>query len=358
MPDKFIWKKFAEIDINDAFFNSLKDDYPEFPNWFQNKSEAGEKALVFQDEQGIEAFIYLKREKNEHIELVDRILPAVDRLKIGTFKLSERVQGLRLGEGAIGVSLWYWQQTKYDEVYVTVFEKHVSLIDLLCRFGFICVGKSKRGEGVYLKKRKELNYSDSYKSFPFINSNFTKAGIVPIDENFHDRLFPYSELKGNNKDIEEETAGNGITKVYIGSPYTVMHYIVGEPVFIYRIHTGNEQKTYKSAITSFCTITKIDIIKDNGKPIFSLNDFIKNAGNKTVFTKEELSKIYNGKRGNLVMLEMVYNGFFGKGKNIIHKLLSDNGLFQKHPYEIELTKNQFIQILNMGGVDVQNIIIN
>jgi len=243
MPDKFIWKKFAEIDINDAFFNSLKDDYPEFPNWFQNKSEAGEKALVFQDEQGIEAFIYLKREKNEHIELVDRILPAVDRLKIGTFKLSERVQGLRLGEGAIGVSLWYWQQTKYDEVYVTVFEKHVSLIDLLCRFGFICVGKSKRGEGVYLKKRKELNYSDSYKSFPFINSNFTKAGIVPIDENFHDRLFPYSELKGNNKDIEEETAGNGITKVYIGSPYTAMHYSVGEPVFIYRIHTGNEQKT-------------------------------------------------------------------------------------------------------------------
>ena len=64
------------------------------------------------------------------------------------------------------------------------------------------------------------------------------------------------------------------------------------------------------------------------------------------------------KRPNIVMLEMVYNGFFGKGKNITHRMLDDNGLFQAHPYNIELTKKQFIQVVDMGGTDVQNIIIN
>jgi len=357
MPGKFVWKKFAEVDVNDIFFQSLKDDYIEFQNWFQKKSLANENALVFSDEQGVQAFIYLKRE-NEPIELIDKILPVSPRLKIGTLKLSEKIKGIRLGEGAIGVSLWYWQKTKYDEIYITVFEKHNDLVNLLCRFGFISNGKNKRGENVYVKKRNSIDYSSSYKSFPFINGDITKAGIIPIYENFHDRLFPYSELKGNNKYIEEETAGNGITKIYIGFPYTTIHYNVGEPAFIYRIYTGNEQKTYKSAITSFCTITKIDIIKDKGKPKMSLDNFIKNAGNKTVFTREELSEMYNNKKENIVMLEMVYNGFFGKGKNITHRMLNDNGLFQTHPYSIEFTKKQFIQVLDMGGADVQNIIIN
>ena len=355
MSGKFVWKKFAEVDVNDVFFESLKADYVEFTDWFQKKSSANENALVFSDEQGVGAFIYLKRE-NEPIELIDKTLPSSHRLKIGTLKLSERIKGVRLGEGAIGVSLWYWQKAKLDEVYITVFDRHDDLVNLLCRFGFINEGKNKRGESVYIKKRSTIDYSDSYKSFPFIDSNFVKAGIIPINEDFHDRLFPYSELKGNTNDVEEETAGNGITKVYIGSPYTAMHYSVGEPVFIYRIHTGNEPKTYKSAITSFCTITKIDIIKDNGKIIVSLDDFIKNAGNKTIFTKEELSERY--KKKNVVMLEMVYNGFFGKGKNVIHRDLNNNGLFQGHPYNIELTKQQFIQVLNMGGADVQNIIVN
>jgi predicted transcriptional regulator len=38
-------------------------------------------------------------------------------------------------------------------------------------------------------------------------------------------------------------------------------------------------------------------------------------------------------------------------------MLDDNGLFKGHPYEIELTKKQFIQILDMGGEDVDKIVI-
>jgi len=355
MAGKFEWHKFSEVNLDDPFFDSLKADYEEFPGWFKKKGDAGENALVFYDEYGVGAFVYLKRE-NEAIELIDKTLPAIPRVKIGTLRLAERFRGMRLGEGALGVSLWKWRDDKVEDIYVTVFEKHSELISLFERFGFACVGKNSRGESIYLKSRKKIDYSDPYKSFPFIRANFNKAGLIPIFEKFHDRLFPYSELKIRKREMEEETAGNGVTKVYIGTPYTAMHYEINEPVGIYRIYEGDTGKTYKSAVTSYCTITKMDVIKNNGKATISLADFISSAGNKTVFTPDELAAIYA--QNNVVMLELVYNGFFGKGHNVIHKDLKEKGLFASHPYNLDYNKDQFIKILEMGDVDVQNVIID
>lgn len=136
-----------------------------------------------------------------------------------------------------------------------------------------------------------------------------------------------------------------------------MHYTVDEPVAIYRIFQGAGQKTYKSVITSYCTITKLKIIKEKGISRFSLHDFIEKAGNKTIFTPHELKKIYE-ENSNIVMLEMVYNGYFGKGHNVTHKELNDNGLFNTHPYKIDYSKDEFIKILEMGDVNVQNVIID
>lgn len=357
MAGKFKWEKFSNVDLNDSFFDSLKKDYPEFTEWFHKKSCMNEETLVYNDDLGIGAFLYLKDEE-EPLELADTTLPICKRVKIGTLRLSERQRGIRLGEGAVGVALWKWQDKKVDEIYVTVFEKHTELICLFERFGFKNIGKNKRGECVYIKSRKDIDYSNPYKAFPFIRPNFNKAGVIPISENFHDKLFPYSELMGNKKQIEEITAGNGITKIYIGTPYTPMHYEIGEPVGIYRKYEGTSSATYKSVITSYGTITKIVSIKNKNCYMYSLDDFLKMVGNKSVFSVDELTSIYYSRGSNVEMIEMVYNGFFGKGKNINHKKLSSNGLFPNHPYKIDYTKEQFIKILEMGEADVQNIIIN
>lgn len=355
MAGKFQWYQFSDIDLNDSFFDSLKEDYEEFPQWFEKKSKAEEEALVFFDEEGIGSFVYLK-EENEPIKLTTEILPALPRLKIGTLRLAERFRGQRLGEGALGVSLWRWQEKKLDEIYVTVFEKHQSVIDLFERFGFKKIGMNERGECVYLKNRELLDYSDAYKSFPFIRPDFDKAGMIPIYDSFHDKLFPYSELKGNKLEIEEETAGNGITKVYIATPSSSMPYYIGEPVGIYRIHNG-PGKQFKSVLTSYCTITKIDVIKDRNSPRVSPTDFIKMAGNKTIYSPEDLLRIFENNK-NVVMLEIIYNGYFGSGHNITYNELSESGLFPTYPYSIIYSKDDFIQILEMGDVDVQNVIIN
>lgn len=147
-----------------------------------------------------------------------------------------------MGEGAIGIALWKLQESLADEIYATVFEKHDKLVHLFERFGFAYKGKNPRGEAVYVKSRKAIYYSSPYKAFPFIRSDFTKAGLIPIYESYHDRLFPFSELMRNKKEIEEITEGNGITKIYIGTPWTTMSYEAGEPVLIYRIFEGEKVK--------------------------------------------------------------------------------------------------------------------
>ncbi|MDV0445731.1 hypothetical protein MmiAt1_13250 [Methanimicrococcus sp. At1] len=75
------------------------------------------------------------------------------------------------------------------------------------------------------------------------------------------------------------------------------------------------------------------------------------------YTPMDLLKIFEQNK-TVIMLEMVYNGYFGQGHNIIYKDLKDNGLFSDYPYSIVYTKEDFIKILEMGDVDVQNVIIN
>ena len=46
MNETIILKKFADIDLNDPFFKSLKEDYTEFETWFNKKSKDGSRAYV------------------------------------------------------------------------------------------------------------------------------------------------------------------------------------------------------------------------------------------------------------------------------------------------------------------------
>lgn len=359
MAGKFQWCKFSDCDLSDPFFDTLKNDYPEFEDWFRKKAMAGQEAFVFTDEEGIGAFVCLKTDDNEPIELVDKTVPAVKRFKISTLKLADRFQGLRLGEGAIGIALLHWQKDKSKEVYVTVFEKHNSLISLLERFGFNCIGILKKtGECVFWRSREQIDYSNTYKAFPFINPNFTFARLIPINHDWHDTLFPFSELMRTNQEVEEMAAANGITKVYIGTPNSSLHHAVGEPIIVYR-KSDKAPKTYYSVATSYCVITDVKIIKNNWNYEMSMDVFLQFVGNKSVFTEGQLVQIYKMKNRNIVMFEMTYNGFFGKGHNVTHHELSNSGLwFDMHPYHFQYSKEQFINILKMGDIDVQNVIID
>lgn len=270
-------------------------------------------------------------------------------------KISEDSKGYRLGEGAIGLALWQWQRSNLDQIYVTVYSKHESLINILESFGFIS-GGNKGEEKVYYKDKKKISYETPKKSFPYIDPSFTRGKYLPINDDYHDQMFQYSELGRTFQQDAVMAASNGFTKIYVATPNSTLSYISGDIVFVYRKHPGECGRTYKSVVTSYCTLIDCTSIKVNGKEIMSLGEFIKDVGNKTVLDEDELSKYYQ--RRNVYTLTLLYNGFFGKGKNVNHFKLKEQGMFESHPYNIVLDREQVFKIMKMGGKNENDIIIN
>lgn len=346
---------FSEVNLSDPFFDSLKSDYPEFEKWFERKSDQGERAFVVVDGDDVMAFLYLKEEDAEPIELLESDMPGSPRLKIGTLKISESSRGDRLGEGAIGMALWRWRDSGLPEVYVTVFEKHESLVGVLKRFGFTRAGSKPNGESVYVKARGRLTYSTPYESFPFVDPGFLEANMLAIEQDYHDQLFPYSEVARTSQEVMAVTAGNGMTKVYVGHARE-MAAAAGNPVLIYRKFMG-EHPGFKSVVTSYGVITRVRQFKRGGKvllPYEEYRDFIKN---KSVFDDAELDQRWA--EANVVVVELVYLGFFGSGNNVNWVWLKENGLHKDcHPNQASYTPDEFFSILAGGGVPREDVVVD
>lgn len=366
MAGKFLLKKFADINLEDLFFESLKKDYPGtasstgFIDWFKKKADTGATALVFEDEIGVGAFVVLKEEKEE-IVLQDGMLPKTSRIKISSFRIAERYRRQRIGEGALGLVLWNWQKSNCSEIYVTVFDKHKTLILQLEKFGFQKKGYNLDGESVYIKNRGSINFNDAYKAFPFIKSDLKKAGYVIINDTYHDTMFAYSELK-NTKMLQNYVGlnvSNGLSKIYVGAASNPT-YEIGEPVLIYRRYTQGNGRRYRSCITSYCVITDVICAKSNNRYNMSFDQLIARIGNKSVFDKKNLRKQFNQNQ-NVTVIEMLYYGYFGAGNNVNMDWLERNGCWTKgneYPTEICLSIEQFKKVLEEGNVNVQNVIIN
>lgn len=366
MAGKFLLKKFSDININDEFFDSLKEDYPGtenstgFIDWFKRKTQDDAAALVFEDDIGIGAFIVLKPE-NEEIKLRDASLPKMERLKISTFRISERYRRQRIGEGAIGLLLWKWLQLKCTEIYLTVFNKHTTLISLLEKFGFQNRGINLNGEIVFVKSRKAIDFSNPYKAFPFIKDGFDYAGYIIIDDHYHDTMFAYSELS-NVESLQSDiskSVSNGLSKIYVGKAAKLNHKI-GEPVLVYRRYTNGSGKRYRSCITSYCIVTNVVQAKVNNKYLMSFDELKHHIGNKSVFDEAELKNQYDNDI-NVTVVEMLYYGYFGAGNNVNMDWLDKNGYWtapNQYPTEIHLTAKQFKEILMEGNVNVSNVIVN
>lgn len=353
MGNRFIYKHFSECDLSDPFFDSLKADYPGFSDWFIRKAEAN--AYIYREAGKIHAFGYLKQEC-EDIILKDGVIPAQNRIKMGTLKIGGGLQGQRRGEGLLGIALWTWQASQYDQIYVTVFLKHKTLVDLLKKFGFCDYGENQNGEHVFIKDKNHLDHNDPYKMFPYLSGNFDCAKYLPINEEYHDTLFPYSNLKGTQQSTLNMAVANGISKVFIGKPMSVnLNYKKNNPLFIYR--KASTQKTYRSVVSSYGTVVKYKVVKENYKAFISEQEFIHEAGNKSFFNQEELSNFYQ-KWKNLVLIELLYNGFFGEGHNVNHHWLSSNDFFYAHPYNVDLSPEAFRRIIREGGKNEQDIILD
>lgn len=207
-------KQFRDIDLNDTFFDSLKEDYPGFDVWFNKKSQEGKKAYVQYSNNQLQAFLHLKIE-DEKVEDVVPNLPHKNHLKIATFKID--AHNTKLGERFVKKIVDAAIFKKCDDIYVTIFPKHEGLIRLLSRYGFELYGK-KRDENVYVKNMKRLT-GDPLKDFPLIKTVGKRKFLLSIKPDYHTTLFPDSILKNEENQryelIKDVSPTNSIHKIYV-----------------------------------------------------------------------------------------------------------------------------------------------
>lgn len=280
-----------QYDHADPFFNSLRKDY-DFEGWYAKCMREQRKCWVIEHENKISGLIIYKDELN-HDELNNLCVPGNKVLKICLFK-TEGVKGEKYGEQLLKTEMDFAYRNKYDSAFLTVFPKHEGLIRLIGKFGFV-KGKPKDGEESYYKLTKVLEGDEDMPPFEFhkkywpcVKGTGVKIFCIPIKPEFHARLFPESDqrisppIRQMSLGFEgavSQTPGNAIRKIYIcNAPLKEMS--PGSMLLFYR--------SKDSLLTSVGVLEEYFEIEKS-------EELIKVAGNRSVYSIDELLEMASGK---------------------------------------------------------------
>ena len=276
--------KFGNIDLNDNFFDSLKEDYVGFDKWFIKKYDEEAYITINSNNGMLLSFLYLKVEdENENYSNINPQFSPKLRLKIGTFKVISN--GFRLGERFVKIVFDNALKNHVQEIYVTIYDKRPEqrrLIDLLEQWGFVLWGTKGEGELVYVRDFSQKFDIENLKAcFPYISKG-KNVYVVPIYPEYHTELLPDSILNTESPEefIEDFPHRNCINKVYVSramEPYPN----IGDILVFYR--TGGY---YKSVVT---TIGEVLEVKSD---FLNENDFILYCRKKSVYPEQALRDMW------------------------------------------------------------------
>ena len=342
--------KFSDIDLSDQFFNSLKNDYPGFEDWFLRRQDKFAYVL-YNDEDRLEGLLYLKLETGP-IEDVTPPLHGENILKIGTFKINPH--GTRLGERFIKKALDYAVSQNASLCYVTIFEKHDALIQLLEEYGFIKHGLKYTANGEELVLCKDLRKltGNMFKDYPLIDARQSNKYILSIYPKYHSHMFPDSILKTEKVDILDDVSyTNSIHKIYVASMPDIAKLRQKDILVMYRTADEGRSAEYSSVVTAICVVDKVK----RQSEFFNFNEFYEYASTYSIFDKADLWYWYA--KGTCYTIKMTYNVALSK-RIIRHELIESIGVDRNSYWGIlPITDIQFNEIVRRG-VENESIIIN
>lgn len=335
---------FAQVNLQDTFFDSFREDYNGFDKWFNKKAD--EIAYVCYSNNVLSAFLYIKvEEETENYSDIEPNFKRKKRLKIGTLKVTSN--GFKIGERFLKIIFDNALQYNVSEIYVTIFDKRpeqIRLIALLEEWGFNYFGIKATATGnekVYVKnfeRTQEINLLQPKKTFPFISSE-SKVYIVPIYPQYHTELFPDSILRTESpiNFTENEPHRNALSKVYISRSY-VRNLKAGDIVVFYR--TGG---IYQGVATTYGIV---ESVIDN---IPNETTFIQSCRKRSVFTDQQLKEHWNYRKNDKpFIVNFIYAYSFRKRPNL--KWLNENGIIPDildMPRGFrEISRENFLKIAN------------
>jgi hypothetical protein len=287
-------EKCYNLDIHDDFFDSLRQDYDGFDDWFQEKCQRGHRdCFVIRNESKIAGLCIYKNEEPSY-EMKGKIV------KICTFKL--KYSGTKQGELLLRQLFKMCYDSNVDWLYVTAFESNY-ICQFFEDFGFECYREKKEDTGELIYRRRmvpTLNDRNNLLALPF-HKRFgyryfipsEKAFLVPTKENFYNRLFPETEIKGFDLFADKEPCSNAIRKAYICNSNSRL-IEPGNILFFYRTHSDKKIEC--------CGIVEQTLHSSKVDEILPL------VGKRSVFSKFEIENFCTkGRDCFLILFRQVEN---------------------------------------------------
>lgn len=344
---------FGKINSKDTFFDCFRNDYKEFDNWFNKKSD--EFCYVSFNRDRILSFLYLKIEdKQENYSDIYPVFPPKRRLKIGTFKVVSN--GIRLGERFLKIIFDNALVSKVDEIYLTMFDRtedQKRLLVMLYEWGFKKHGTKTTGNGEEIVLVRDFTPKflpeNPTLTYPYISLDQT-IHLCSIYPQYHTELFPDSILTTESAiDFKESKPHrNALKKVFISRSIN-RNLASGDTVLFYR--TGG---LYKGVVTT------IGIIESTIQNIKSEVEFILKCRKRSVFTNFALKEHWNYSQNNRpFIVNFLYTYSLPKRPNL--KKLIELGVIkdiQSAPRGFEpISKEHFYKIIRESKSN-ESLIVN
>ncbi|MHA1409730.1 MAG: GNAT family N-acetyltransferase [Candidatus Odinarchaeia archaeon] len=326
------------LSLEDPFFDSFKQDYPEFAFWFKIISQEHRKCWAYRYNDGSLGALLIYKEEEEAIGY-DPVLPKRKRFKICSLKAEYR--GSKIGELFIKLSCDYALKRDIDEIYLTVYsKKQPELISLIEQYGFLNVSRTERNEDLYLKKLvpdepvsdlSPIEISRIY--YPtFYDGEKAKKYVVPIRPEYHSRLFTrYSRQTLIPEHLGEFIIeGNTIKKAYLCHS-SIKKIRPGDILLFYQSHTSR-------------TITALGVVEDVHTRMRDPDKILQYVSKRTVYSYDELKEI--SKKPTLVILFKLHFYF---DNPVEYQFLINNYILKGPPQTItEITDSNYMLIKKEG----------
>lgn len=282
------------IDHEDSFFDSLRDGYPGFDNWWEQKCVKQHRPCwVVYDNDALAGLIVRKDESGSN---TDAVTKAKKILKVCTFKVRPEKRGVKLGELLLKQVLWYAQKNGYDLAYLTTYEDQTSLINLLEFYGFNRAGEKPDGELIYergfsLKKLIEVPgetvFEAARKNYPrFLVTEKVRGFGIPIKEGYHDILYPelcnpqqpdlFHKPPGTEAPNRQ---GNTIRKVYLCRAQSKL----AEPGSVLFFYKSTSKEPPSQAMTTVGILEEVTLAT-------STKDLMLKTGGRSVYSEQDLAQ--------------------------------------------------------------------
>lgn len=315
--------------LNLDFFDSLRQDYPDFDIWFRDKARVGRNAWVSWESVGhqIGAICIYAQQDNETITK-DGLTLRGPALKLCTFNVGASVRGQKIGELFLKAAFRYATLNRLENIFIhgSVNENRL-LFQMLEDFGFIYVGQDSGSGGrdaVYLKNHPVRKPSDALSPFDYLKRYFPhflsgpEIGkfIIPIRPKYHSILFPdYRRSERPQLELFESTSpGNAIKLAYLCHAQTK------------QIKPGDVLLFYRSQDER--AVTSIGIV-ENYVTLIDASAIASRVKRRTVYSMDEIEKI--AKRPTRVMLFRLVKHL---ERSLSQSLLESKGIIKGPPQSI------------------------